>query len=111
VKGHTYHNHYDVVHGLGLTHRITDYTAFSMVRTDYEAERDGECDRYEQYCLYSCRAHFMIETEPNTFTRLCTLDVLRYRPFSFMMHQMYFDIDKPKERQLTLWGYPFLEAA
>lgn len=108
MKGHTYHNHYDKVWDSlaggwdhWLAHKVTDHKALACCRTCGEAERDGECERHTPYCPYSMLPHFMVESSPGVYTKLCTLDVFRFRPFNFSMHRTFgADHVPPRPRSL-----------
>ncbi len=34
-------------------------------------------------CPYDCHGHFMITDDHHEYTKLCTLDIIKYKPFEF----------------------------
>ena len=96
MRNWTFYNYFDEVWGGYDWTRFAVTGDLAKIRTDQEADRDGACLR----CRFDCSPHFMVTRDYNTYTKLCILDVIRYRPFDFKMS--IFGADR-SHKQLKLW--------
>lgn len=96
MNGYLFYNHFDLVYGGYGWLEFKPNNKLAMCRIAEEADRDGQCKR----CHFSMKPHFLVEETGGVYVKLCTVDVIRFKPIDFRM--TIFGAD-PRPEQLTLW--------